>query len=281
MAGFVDRLRDLGYVEGQTIDIEWRFTPAASSRFDELAVELVKRPVDVLVVFASTPGALAARRATSTIPIVAAGVIDPVRSELVDSLARPGGNVTALTATVPGSYKAAEFLLEIVPGIARAAVFVNITTPVYEFTWNTLRTVAERLGLQLQRIDVQSAQDVDTAFQEAARRRVDAVFALQNPLWLAARARVGALAEQYRLPTAFEERAYVEAGVLMSYGADYVELNRRAAVFVDKILKGTKVSDLPVEQPSVFDFFINATTLRALGLTVPPSISPLVTEWIN
>jgi ABC-type uncharacterized transport system substrate-binding protein len=280
---FLLGLRDLGYVEGQTITVEWCFTPVGSdARFPELVAELVSLPADVIVTGSSTPAALAAKNATSTIPIVAVSLAQPVAVGVVPSLAHPGGNVTALASSTPGTFgKKLEFIQAIVPGLRRLAVLVDRTNPLYDVVgWNEIHDAAEQAGVGAERIDLHSAEDLDTAFETAESRGVDAILTAQNPLLLPVRARVAELELHYRLPGIFEARDYVSSGGLLSYGANYPAIYRRAALYVDRILKGAKPGDLPVEQPTTFEMAVNVRTLQALGLTIPSAVLPLVTEWI-
>jgi ABC-type uncharacterized transport system substrate-binding protein len=266
-------LRDLGYVEGRNITIEPRFAALSLDRLPALAAELVRLDVDVLVT-ASTPAALAAKHATSSIPIVMTGGGDPVGSGLVASLARPGGNVTGLThlAGPEMQQKVLELLKEIAPKVSRVAIVTNSTIPPEALGLEAMRTPARALGLTLLPTEVRGSGDFDHAFTAMLRNRVDAVFAFESPLNVEHRRRIVEFAAQNRLPTAFGRRWFVDAGGLMSYGADPESLYRRAAFYVDRILKGAKPADLPVEQPTKFELIINLKTATALGLTIPQSV---------
>ena len=281
---FVDGLREVGYVDGQTVVIEWRLTDPHGSgdQFEKLAMELVRLPVDLIVAGASTPAALAALQATRTIPILAVAVRDPVTTGLVSSLAHPGGNLTALATSVAAStqQKGFELLGQMVPGLALVAVLVDSTNPTMVLAAEEVRTAAARIGARAERIDLQSVDDLDAAFETAVLMHADAVSIQANPLLLPVSGRIGELALRYRLPgTGLKQ--YVEAGLLMQYNSDLAAVHRRAAVYADKILKGAKPADLPVEQPTLIAFVVNAKTAQALGLTIPPDVAAQVTEWIK
>jgi putative tryptophan/tyrosine transport system substrate-binding protein len=282
---FLDGLRDLGYIEGQTITIEWRFAVTnVEPRDRELLAEVIRLPVDVIVVASSTPAAFTARQATSVIPIVALNVSYPVETGLVASLARPeAGNMTALASNAYGvNAKRLDLLREVVAGLARVIALVNITTPAYDgVVWNELKAAGESAGVQIERINLQSADDMEDAVSRAALNQPDALFDAQNPLLLARRDRYAELALKYRLPTMTNVPDYVASGALMAYGPSSPAVSRRAAAYVDKILKDASPADLPVEQPTIFDFVVNVTTLNAFGFTIPPSVLSLVTEWIQ
>jgi len=240
-------------------------------------------PVDLIVAAGSTSAALAARAATSTIPIVAV-TASPVETGLAASLARSGGNMAVLSVTPGGGIasKHLEFMQEMVPGLRQVAALVDATNPYYgRVSWNGIQTIAEQVGVTVERIDLRSVEDVDAAFNAIALSRAEAVLGMQHPLLQPVRAQVATLALQRRLPALFEARDYVAVGCVMSHGADFPAMHRRAATYVDKILKGSKPGDLPVEQPTVFDLAVNVKTLEALGLTIPPTVLPLVTEWIQ
>ena len=265
-------LRELGYVEGQNITLEVRWAEGRSERLPELVAELVHLKVDVLVV-ASTPGALAAKNATRTIPVVMLGVGDPVGSGLAASLARPGSNVTGLSLLNPEiSGKRLELLKQCLPSISRVAALTNPDNPIHAVYWKETHTAAQTLGLQLQSIKTRAPEDFDEAFRAAARGRADALLAFDDALTIGYRARLIALAAKYRLPTMYGFREFPDAGGLLSYGPNLLDQYRRTATYVDRILKGARPADLPIEQPTKFELVINRRTAQALGLAIPPSV---------
>jgi putative ABC transport system substrate-binding protein len=270
---FRQGLAELGWIDGQNVAIVYRFAEGRHDRLPELAAELVRSKVDVIVAGPTLP-VQAAKSATATIPIVMTPVGDPVRLGLVASLARPGGNVTGVSfdvafETVP---KALELLRESVPKIRRVAVLSNADSPGQAVALSDLTPAAQSLGLQLRSLKVRGPDGFDAAFAAVARDPVDALFVLPEPLFIVHRTRLANLAAQYRLPSMYAVKENVEAGGFMSYGPSLVAAFRRAAVFVDKIFKGAKPADLPVEQPTKFELVINLKTARALGLTIPPSL---------
>ena len=270
----------LGYVEGKNIVFEYRYAEGKLDRLPALADELVRLKVDVLLT-PTTPGTLAAKNATSTIPIVFLDVTDPVGVGLVDSLARPGGNITGLTdiaAVLAG--KRLELLKETIPKLSRVAVLWNPKSPGAEQSWKESQLAARELGLQLHSMEVSSADKYESAFKEAIKARSDALAWLLSPFSSNQKETVE-LPKKYRLPAIYSRRAVVENGGLMSYGPDRDEPFRRAAVFVDKILKGTKPADIPVEQPTKFELAINLKTAKALGLTIPPVVMMRATKVIK
>jgi putative ABC transport system substrate-binding protein len=264
-------LRELGYVEGKNIAIEARSARGETNRLANLGSELVRLKVMVIV----TGGASAtqgAKQATTTVPIVMAQDNDPVGSKFVATLARPGGNITGLanqSAEMNG--KRLELLKEIVPRLSRVTVFGNATNPGNSLALKDIETVAGALGVRLQYRDIQHAKDIEPAFR-AASKNADAVLWLNNPVLLLRRAEVANLVAKSRIPAIYDELEYVEAGGLMSYGRDVLDLFKRAATYVDKILKGAKPGDLPVEQPTKFEFIINMKAAKQIGLTVPPNV---------
>jgi putative ABC transport system substrate-binding protein len=269
LEAFRQGLRELGYVEGQNIAIEERFAAWRDERLAELAAELVRLNVEVIVTQAA-PATQAARHATGIIPIVFTNVNDPVGQGIVASLARPGANVTGLsTLSSPISGKRLELLKEAVPEVARVAVFWNAANPAFALMLREMPSAAQALGLQLQSLEVQSPDDLDRAFEVAIGERADSLVVLPGTP-MRSPTQVVDFAATHRLPAMYTERARVEAGGLMSYGPNYREISRRAAIYVDKILKGTKPADLPVEQPTKFEFVVNLKTAEALGLTIPP-----------
>jgi putative ABC transport system substrate-binding protein len=275
-------LRELGYIEGQTILIEYRFSEQGDDRLPALAAELVTIPVELIVV-SGTPAVFAAAQATSTIPIVMVSVAaNPVETGLIQSLARPGGNITGTTnMTTQLSAKRLQLLTEIVPGLARVAVFWNPPNPSHGPILRELEAAAQTLGLDLQRLEVLAWENFEDAFQAATRGRAGALVVPPDPLPSSQVSLVADLALKYRLPTLFERREFVEAGGLLSYGAHLSDLYRRSATHVDKILKGTKPADLPVEQPMRFDFVVNMRTARELGITFPHEVALQITEVIE
>jgi putative ABC transport system substrate-binding protein len=270
---FEDGLRDQGWTVGQNIVVEHRFADNRLDRLPGLAEELVRLNVDVIVT-STTPTITAAKNATRTIPIVMILADDPVGSGLVASLARPGGNVTGLAVSAgPGFVgKQLELLKAAVPRLSRVAVLVN---PAREHTSHTLREVegaTQALGLQRQILEARETRELDAAFATLKTGRPDALFAVRDALFFQHRARLADLAVKSRLPTMWGLREHAEAGGLMAYSADLRDLARRAATYVDKILKGAKAGDLPVEQPAKFDLVINMKTARALGVSIAPSL---------
>jgi putative ABC transport system substrate-binding protein len=270
---FLEGLRQLGYVEGKNIIIEWRYAEGRSERLSELAAELVNLNVDVIVT-ASTPAIRAVHQATKAIPIVMANVGDPVAQGFITSLARPGGNVTGLTNLSPDvSTKRLELLKEVSPKVFRVAVFSN--APQHGPAMRNMETAAQSLRVQLLRPEVRVPDDLERAFEMVTRERADALVTMPNPLLRldnSARVRVATFIFKRRMPSIHEGQEYVHAGGLMSYGPNESSNYRRAAIYVDKILKGAKVADLPVEQPMKFEFVVNLKTAKQIGLTIPPNV---------
>jgi putative tryptophan/tyrosine transport system substrate-binding protein len=265
-------LLELGYVEGRNLIIEYRSADGRSERFAALATELVGLKVD-LIVTRGTPAAVAAKNATRTIPVVMANAGDPVDSGLVTSLARPGGNVTGLSSlTVPLEAKRFGLLRELVPGITRIAALYNMSSPANPPQWKEIETAARSLSIQPQLLDVRRPEDLAPAFDAATRQRADGLIVGQEGLFQANRKLIAELAAKHRLPAIYRSMEFIEAGGLMAYGPSYPDLYRRAATYVDKILKGAKPGDLPVEQPTKFELIINLKTAKALGLTIPQSL---------
>jgi putative ABC transport system substrate-binding protein len=270
---FVHDLRELGYVEGENLVIERRFAPEGQpDQLPALAADLVRLKVDVIVAGGSvTPHAV--KSATTTLPVVIANHGDPVGSGLVVSLARPGGNITGLSLLSPDLVgKQLELLKKALPRIVRMAVLWNPTTPTHPRMLKEAEEPARALGLQLERLSATGVADYDRAFAAMTRARVGAVLVLGDPIFWYQRARITELATKHRLPGMFGQREFVEAGGLMSYGANLRDNFRRVATYVDKILKGAKPGDLPIEQPTTFELVINSRTAKALGLTIPQSI---------
>ena len=269
---FRQGLRELGYVEGKNIVIEWRSTEEKPDRLPALATELVSLKVDVIVT--GGPSATrAAKGATSTIPIVMSTDPDPVANGFVASLARPGGNITGLATLAPElSGKRLELLKETVPKLSRVAVFGTSTTPGNAQNIKETELAARAFGLQLQYLDVLDPKDMETAFRAASKARADTIIVLSGPVVNSHRTQIVDLAVKSRLPAIYPWPEYVEDGGLMSYGPSLTDLNRRAAMYVDKIIKGRKPADLPVEQPIKFEFIINLKAAKQIGLTIPPNV---------
>jgi putative ABC transport system substrate-binding protein len=281
---FLQGLRDLGYVEGRNVVIEYRSSEGKLERLPALAAELVALNVDVIVT-GSTPGTVAAKQATKTIPIVFAAVGYPVASGLVTSLAQPGGNVTGLSPfAAPLFGKRLELLKQAVPGVTRMAFLWHPGYSGERTEKDFLKTeeVAGRaLGVRLQSVEARSPADFDRAFSDMTVARAGALIVVPNSIFDAERTRLVDLAAKNRLPAVYPWRAYVDAGGLMAYGPNLPDMFRRAATYVDKILKGAKPADLPVEQPTKFELIINLKTAKALGLTIPPSVLGRADEIIQ
>ena len=264
-------LNELGYIEGKTIAIELRTAEGRSERIPELVAELVGLKVEVLLT-GSSPGALAAKKATGTIPIVMVAT-DPVGLGLVDSLARPGGNVTGLSYFNEAILaKRLEMLRELLPELARVAVLRNPTVAAHATFWAETEVAARKLGVTLQALDVRGPDDFEAAFVAAGQGNAEALIAFDDGLTIAYRPRIVALVASSRLPTIYGLREFPDEGGLISYGPNFADLMRRSATYVDKILKGAKPSDLPVEQPTKIDLVINRKTANALGLTLPTTL---------
>jgi ABC-type uncharacterized transport system substrate-binding protein len=270
---FRQGLRELGYVEGKNIVIEWRFWEGKADRLPALAAELVRLKVDIIVTGGAT-NTRAAKEATSTIPIVMTQAGDPVESGFVASLARPGGNITGLSTLAPElSGKRQEVLKEIVPRLSRVAVLGTSTQPGHAPSLKETELAAGALGVKLQYLDVLGPKDVDTAFRAASKGHTEAVLVLAGPVLGTHRTQILDLAVKSRLPAIYPQTEYTEAGGLVYYGANTPDLDRRAASYVDKILKGAKPADLPVEQPTKFELIINLKAAKQIGLTIPPNVS--------
>ena len=269
---FRQGLNELGYIEGRNIVIEYRSADGKIERLPGLATELVGLKVDLIVALA-TPAGRAAQQATTTIPIVVTAMGDPIRDGLVASLARPGGNVTGTTFLGPELVpKRLSFLRELLPTISRVAVLWHpgaFSEPTIREMLNEVAQAAGTLGVQLQLVEVRSAEEFDHAFTTMVGARAEALFQFPSTMLFNERRRIVDLAARHRLPAMFNAREFVQQGGLIAYGANLAELNRRTAAYVDKILKGAKPSDLPVEQPTKFELFINLKTAKALGLAVP------------
>jgi len=268
----LDGLRERGYSEGRNLVFERRFSEGNAERFPEFAAEMVRLRVDCIIV-STTPAAIAAKNATQTIPIVIPTAIDPVGAGLVASLARPGGNLTGLSVLAPElSGKRLELLQEVVPGMTRVAILWNAANPANAPVWQETQAAARALGLLLHSQEVRGPQDFEGALARTAQVRPDALLVLVDSLISMHHQHIAEFATQQHLPSVFDIREPVVAGGLMSYGPSIPDLYRRAATYVDKILKGTKPADLPVEQPRKFELVLNLKTAKALGLTIPPLV---------
>ena len=269
---FRQGLRDLGYVEGKSIVIEWRYAEGKPDRLPVLAAELVRLKVDVIVT-AGPASTRPAKEATSTIPIVMGFDNDPVGNGFVASLARPGGNITGLSTLAPEiSGKQLELLMEIVPRLSRVAALGNSNEPGNAQALREVEVAAGAFGVQLQHLDVLDPKDIETAFRAASKGRADAILMLNSPVLNPHRTQVVNLAVKSRLPVIYGQSEFVEGGGLMTYSVSFTDLFRGAATYVDKILKGAKPADLPVEQPKKFEFIINLKTAKQIGLTIPPTV---------
>jgi putative ABC transport system substrate-binding protein len=278
---FREGLRQLGYEEGQNLTIKYRWAEGRQDRFAGLARELVDLKPDVILT-AGTPGTLAAKRATQSIPIVTAAVGEPVAVGLVSSLAKPGGNVTGLATFAPElEAKRLELLKEVVPKLSRVAVLVNPTNPFSTVAWKETQRAAETLGVALHRVEVKAPDDLDGALATIKLGRGQGLTVVPDRLLLAYRARIINYAATHRLPGIFPFREFAQEGGLMAYGPDYTDMFRRAATYVDRIFKGAKPADLPIEHPTKFELVINLKTAKALGLTIPPSLLQRADEVIQ
>jgi putative ABC transport system substrate-binding protein len=279
-AVFAQRLRELGWIEGRTIAVEYRWTEGRTERAAEIAAEFVQRRVDVIVT-SGTGIVLAAKQATSVIPIVFAATGDPVGTGLVTSLARPGGNVTGLSLLDPDLVgKRLELLREVVPGLGRVAFLANVGNPVVILEIGQIQAAARTLGLEVITLEIRRGEDIVPAF-EALNGRAEALYVVADTLMFTHRIRINTLALAARLPTMHALREGVEVGGLMSYGPNYPDLFRRAGDYVDKILRGARPGDIPVEQPTKFDLVINLTTAKVLGLKVPAMLLARADEVIE
>jgi putative tryptophan/tyrosine transport system substrate-binding protein len=277
---FVQRLGELGWIEGKTVAIEYRWAEGRTERYADIASEFVRANVDVIFTVGSA--AQKAMQTTSVIPIVFAIAPDPVGTGLVASLSRPGGNVTGVSSQAADlAAKRLEILREVLPELRKVVVLFDANNPVLIIEFHDVQTTAGRLGLDVVTIGIRQADDLRPGTFEAAVGRSSALYAVSDPFILANRARVMVLANGARLPSIHAFREYVEAGGLMSYGPNYASLFARAGDFVDKILRGTKAGDLPVEQPTKFELAINLNTARVLGITIPPTILARADEVIE
>ena len=280
VAAFLKRLHELGWVEGRNIAIEYRWAEGREDRYAEFAAEFIRLKVAVIVTSGTAP-AIAVKNATSEIPIVFAAAGDPVGTGLVLSLARPGGNVTGLSNQQTDlSGNRLELLRHVVPGLRRVAVMGNVNTPNVMLEMKELQEAASKLGLEVAKLEIKKTEDIVPGI-EALKGHVDGLYVCTDPLITTHTARINTLALSEKLPTMYAFREYVRAGGLMSYGPNFPDLFRRAGDYVDKILRGAKPTDLPVEQPVKFDLVINLTTAKALGLTVPEAFLMRANEVIE
>jgi len=278
---FRQELRRLGYVDGINLIIEYRSSAGRPERFPDLAAELLQLHVD-LIVTRGTPAVLAAKKATATSPIVMAAIGEPVETGAVTSLANPGGNVTGLSSFVTElTAKRVEIMREVVSGVSRIALLDNMANGSVPAQWDETKRAAAILGMQSHLYDVRKPEDIEAAFVAMAAQHADALLVGLDSVVIASRARVVELAAKQRLPTIYASREFVESGGLLSYGPHYGDLYRRAAIYVDKIFKGAKPADLPVEQPTKLEIIINLKAARALGLTMPPTLMARADEVIE
>jgi putative ABC transport system substrate-binding protein len=281
LTGFLNALPELGWIEGKNIVFERRFAENRLERLPELAAELVRLKVDVIVGI-GTLAPLAAKRATTTIPIVMTAAGDPLGSGLVASLARPGGNVTGMSLMAPDlGGKRLELLKELLPRLGRVAVLWNAANPYAALVFKETQSAGRALGIEVQSLEVRSPDDFNGAFETVRREHPDALITVEDPLTFNYQKRIADFAVANQLPSLHGLREFAIAGGLISYGANIADLSRRAAGYVDKILRGAKPADLPVQQPTKFDFVINLTTAKALGLEVPPTLLARADEVIE
>ena len=280
VTAFVKRLGELGWTEGRNLEIEYRWAEARSERYNEIAAELVNRKVDLIVTWASAP-VLAAKQATTTIPIVFAAQMDPLGAGVVASLARPGGNITGMSIQQTDTAgKRIELLREVVPKLARLAVMGNSGAPGAMIEMREVATTARSLGLEVIPLEVSQAGEIFSSI-ESMKDRADALYVATDPLIFGNRVQINAMAQTERIATIYGSREYVDAGALMSYGPNWTDLFRHAADLVNKILRGAKPTDIPVEQPTKFDLIINLRTAKALALELSPSLLARADEVIE
>jgi putative ABC transport system substrate-binding protein len=281
VGAFRDGLHELGYEEGRNIIIEYRWADGKYERFPALVAELIAAKVDVIVT-AGTPAALAVKKATTTVPLVMVAVGDPVGTGLVPSLARPGGNLTGLSSIAPDlEGKRLDILREVVPTLSHVAILFNSLNPFHVASMRQAHAAAQAMGIKLQQHDIRKSEDLDGAFAAIRKERPDALLILADRVFLHNRQRMMDFTEEQRLPNINAYTELVEAGGLMSYGPSYEDMHKRAAIYVDKIIKGAKPADLPIEQPSKFTFNINLKVAKALGLSVPSSLVTLADKVIE
>jgi putative ABC transport system substrate-binding protein len=274
-------LRELGYEEGRNIEIEFRWANGSYDRFPALVGEFIADKVDVIVT-AGTPASLAVKKATTSVPLVMVAVGDPVGTGLVPSLARPGGNITGLSSIAPDlEGKRLQLLHEVVPALSYVAMFVNSANPFHISSMSQARAAAQAMGIKMQIHDILKSEDLDGAFAAIRKERPDALLILADRVFLHNRQRIVDFANEQRLPNVNAYKELVEDGGLMSYGPSYEDMHKRAAIYVDKILKGTRPADLPIEQPSKFTFIVNLKAAKALGLTVPSQLLGLSDQLIE
>jgi putative ABC transport system substrate-binding protein len=278
---FRDGLRDLGYIEGKNIAIEYRWAEGDYTRFPRLIGELIAAKVEIIVT-AGTPATLAVKKATTSIPIVMIAVGDPVGTGIVPSLRLPGGNITGLTSISPElDGKRLELLREVVPGVSHVAVLWNSSSPLQVVAEKQTRAAADSLGMKMLSLGVRSKEEIEAAFGLILKQRPQALLVLADRLFLHHRERIMDFAAEHRLPGVHAYRELVEAGGLMSFGPSYAGMHRRAAIFVDRILRGAKPGELPVERPASFELVVNLKTAKALGLTIPASVLLRATEILR
>ncbi len=278
---FREGLREHGYEEGRNIVIEYRWADGNYERFPALVAELIAAKVEVIVT-AGTPAALAMKNATTTVPLVMVAVGDPVGTGLVPSLARPGANLTGLSSVAPDlEGKRLQLLREVVPALSHVAMFINSLNPFHVSSMRQARAAAQTMGIKLQLHDIRKSEDLDDAFAAIRKERPDAVLILADRVFLHNRERMIDFIKEQRLPNVNAYKELVEVGGLMSYGPSYEDMHKRAAIYVDKILKGAKPADLPIEQPSKFTFIVNLKAAKALGVTVPSQLLGLADELID
>jgi len=278
---FREGLREQGYEEGHNIVIEYRWADGKYERFPALVAELIAANVEVIVT-AGTPAALAMKKATTTVPLVMVAVGDPVGTGLVPSLARPGANLTGLSSVAPDlEGKRLQLLREVVPALSHVAMFINSLNPFHVSSMRQARAAAQTMGIKLQLHDIRKSEDLDDAFAAIRKERPDAVLILADRVFLHNRERMIDFTKEQRLPNVNAYKELVEVGGLMSYGPSYEDMHKRAAIYVDKILKGAKPADLPIEQPSKFTFIVNLKAAKALGVTVPSQLLGLADELID
>jgi putative tryptophan/tyrosine transport system substrate-binding protein len=278
---FVEALGELGWIEGKNVALEYRFAENHADRLRDMAAELVHLKVDVIVA-AGTLAPLAAKQATATIPIVMAPAGDPVRSGLVPSLSQPGGNVTGLSLMAPDlGGKRLELLKELLPGISKVAILWNAANPYAEDVFRETQRAAQTLRIALQSLEVRSPDDLDTVLEAAMIQHPEGLVTVEDPLTTDHRKQIANFAAKNRLPAVHGIREFAEAGGLIAYGASLSDLSRRAATYVDRILKGAKPADLPVQQPTKFEFVVNLSAAKALNLTIPPTLLARADEVIE
>lgn len=278
---FRQGLRELGWVEGESIRLEYRYAEGRSERLPELVADLINHKVELIVV-AVTPDALAAAKATKTIPIVMASAGDPIAAGLIHNLARPGGNITGLSQmSTDLAAKRLELLKEVVPNLSGVGVLWNPRDAISALTWQEIQIPARRINIELHSLEVKDVGEFDSAFTKATGAKIGAIYVLPAPIFVDNEKRIAEFATKNRLPSVFHLPEFVRLGGLMAYGPDRVDLFRRAATYVDKILKGANPGDLPVEQPTKFELVINLKTAKAIGVTIPPTLLATADEVIE